>query len=242
MSRSLSDKKILLLGGTSGIGFATARAAALEGATVVVVSSQPEKVEHALSRLPDNSEGHVVDVTNETEQQAFFNRVGKFDHLIFTAGEALLIDSIHAMDSESARRFFNLRYWGAFTAAKYGSPNIRPGGSISFTSGVAAARPNPGLSVAAASVCGAIEAMTRALAVELRPLRVNAIAFGMIRTELWNHLTNEQLAAMDDSAAKTLLVGKLGEPEDAAEAFIYLMKEQYTTGQILVVDGGASLV
>lgn len=241
MSRSLSDKKILLLGGTSGIGFATARAAALEGATVVVVSSQPEKVEHALSRLPDNSEGHVVDVTNETEQQAFFNRVGKFDHLIFTAGEALLIDSIHAMDSESARRFFNLRYWGAFTAAKYGSPNIRPGGSISFTSGVAAARPNPGLSVAA-SVCGAIEAMTRALAVELRPLRVNAIAFGMIRTELWNHLTNEQLAAMDDSAAKTLLVGKLGEPEDAAEAFIYLMKEQYTTGQILVVDGGASLV
>jgi len=241
MNRSLSDKKVLLLGGTSGIGFATARAAALEGATVVVVSSQPDKVEHALSRLPDNSEGHVVDVTNETEQQAFFNRVGKFDHLIFTAGEALLIDSIHAMDSESARRFFNLRYWGAFTAAKYGSPNIRPGGSISFTSGVAAARPNPGLSVAA-SVCGAIEAMTRALAVELRPLRVNAIAFGMIRTELWNHLTDEQLAAMDDSAAKTLLVGKLGEPEDAAEAFIYLMKEQYTTGQILVVDGGASLV
>lgn len=241
MNRSLSDKKVLLLGGTSGIGFATARAAALEGATVVVVSSQPDKVEHALSRLPDNSEGHVVDVTNETEQQDFFNRVGKFDHLIFTAGEALLIDSIHAMDSESARRFFNLRYWGAFTAAKYGSPNIRPGGSISFTSGVAAARPNPGLSVAA-SVCGAIEAMTRALAVELRPLRVNAIAFGMIRTELWNHLTNEQLAAMDDSAAKTLLVGKLGEPEDAAEAFIYLMKEQYTTGQILVVDGGASLV
>jgi len=241
MNRSLSDKKVLLLGGTSGIGFATARAAALEGATVVVVSSQPDKVEHALSRLPDNSEGHVVDVTNETEQQAFFNRVGKFDHLIFTAGEALLIDSIHAMDSESARRFFNLRYWGAFTAAKYGSPNIRSGGSISFTSGVAAARPNPGLSVAA-SVCGAIEAMTRALAVELRPLRVNAIAFGMIRTELWNHLTDEQLAAMDDSAAKTLLVGKLGEPEDAAEAFLYLMKEQYTTGQILVVDGGASLV
>lgn len=241
MNRSLSDKKVLLLGGTSGIGFATAKAAAMEGATVVVVSSQPNKVEHALSRLPDNSEGYVVDITNETEQQAFFNRVGKFDHLIFTAGEALLIDSIHAMDSESARRFFNLRYWGAFTAAKYGSPNIRPGGSISFTSGVAAARPNPGLSVAA-SVCGAIEAMTRALAVELRPLRVNAIAFGMIRTELWNHLTNEQLAAMDDSAAKTLLVGKLGEPEDAAEAFIYLMKEQYASGQILVVDGGASLV
>lgn len=241
MNRSLLDKKVLLLGGTSGIGFATAKAAAMEGATVVVVSSQPNKVEHALSRLPDNSEGYDVDVTNETEQQAFFNRVGKFDHLIFTAGEALLIDSIHAMDSESARRFFNLRYWGAFTAAKYGSPNIRPGGSISFTSGVAAARPNPGLSVAA-SVCGAIEAMTRALAVELRPLRVNAIAFGMIRTELWNHLTNEQLAAMDDSAAETFLVGKLGEPEDAAEAFLYLMKERYATGQILVVDGGASLV
>lgn len=242
LNRKLLDKRVILLGGTSGIGFATAEAAAKEGAQVVVVSSQPDKVEHALSRLPNHhSEGHVVDLTKEAEQQAFFKRIGEFDHLIFTAGEALLIDSLHAMDSESARRFFNLRYWGAFTAAKYGSPNIRPGGSISFTSGVAAARPNHGFSIAA-SICGAIEALTRALAVELRPLRVNAVSFGMIRTELWSHLPNEQLSAMNDSAAKTLPVGRFGEPEDAAEAFLYLMSERYATGQILVVDGGATLV
>jgi len=240
-SNPLRGKRVVLLGGTSGVGFATAEAAAREGASVVVVSSRKERVDQAISRLPQGAEGHVVDLSNEEMVRAFFSQIGEFDHLVFTAGDALLIENLSTMDMKTARRFFDLRYWGAFMAAKYGSERLREGGSIILTSGVAGARPQKGWSVAA-SICSAIEALTRALAVELSPLRVNAISFGLIRTELWNDMPEEDRNALYETFEKNLLVGRVGEPEDAAEAFLYLMREKYSTGQTIVVDGGSSLV
>lgn len=240
-SGTLRGKRVVLLGGTSGVGFATAEAAAREGASVVVVSSRNERVDIAISRLPQGAEGHVVDLSNEEKVRAFFSQIGEFDHLIFTAGESLHIENISTIDTETARRFFNLRYWGAFMAAKYGSKNLREGGSIILTSGVAGVRPQKGWTVTA-SICSAIEALTRALAVELSPLRVNAISFGLMRTEMWNDMPEENRNDMYATFGKTLPVGRVGEPEDAAEAFLYLMREKYSTGQTIVVDGGSSLV
>ncbi|MEK8129641.1 SDR family oxidoreductase [Paenibacillus filicis] len=240
-SRTWEDKRILLLGGTSGVGFATAEAASRGGASVVVVSSRQDRVDAAISRLPRGTEGYAVDLSDEEQVRAFFKRIGEFDHLVFTAGESLSFDTIGEIELAAARQLFDLRYWGAYMAAKYGSGNIRQGGSITLTSGTAGIRPSAGSTVPA-SICGAVEVLTRALAVELAPIRVNVVCLGLIRTELWDNLPEEGRNALYENHGLRLPAGRVGEPEDAAEAFLYLMREQYSTGQRIVVDGGSILV
>ncbi|MGB9014993.1 MAG: SDR family oxidoreductase [Methylovirgula sp.] len=171
---TLREKRIVVLGGSSGIGLATAQAAAREGASVVIASSRRARVEEALATLPAGAEGHALDVSDETALKHLFARLGVFDHLVFTAGESLQLGKLVNTEMAAARRFFDLRYWGAFMAAKYGSGSIRPGGSIVFTSGLAGARPHPGWALGA-SICSAMEGLTRALAVELAPIRVNIV-------------------------------------------------------------------
>jgi NAD(P)-dependent dehydrogenase (short-subunit alcohol dehydrogenase family) len=238
---SLSGKRVVILGGTSGIGLATAKAAEREGAAVVIASSRRERLDRALAALRSGAEGEVVDVADEAQVRALFERIGTFDHLVFTAGENLQLEPLAAMQVERARGFVNVRFWGAFMAAKYGSPRIRPGGSITLTNGIAGLRPRKGWTVAA-SICGAMEALTRALAVELAPIRVNAVCPGTVRTELWSGMTESARETMYRDAAQRLPVGRVGEADDLAETYLYLMREGFSTGQVLVVDGGAVLV
>jgi NAD(P)-dependent dehydrogenase (short-subunit alcohol dehydrogenase family) len=240
-SMTLSGKRIVLLGGTSGIGFATAEMAAREGAAIIVASSRRESVDRAVSRLPEGTEGDALDLSNEEQVQAFFDRIGAFDHLVFTAGETLRLEELSTISVEQARQFLDLRFWGAFMAAKYGSKQIRPGGSIVLSSGSAGRRPHKGWTVAA-SICGATEALTRALAVELAPIRVNAVCPGVVRSELWRSMSEEDREAMYQGIGQALLVGRVGEVHDLAQAYFYLMREGYSTGQVIVVDGGTTLV
>src|ERR1700729_752813 len=141
---AFNGERIVVLGGSSGIGLATAQAAAREGATVVIASSQKTRIDEALATLPAGSEGHVLDLTDSRATQALFAQLGGFDHLVFTAGETLQLGRLADTDVDAAHRFFTLRYWGAYCAAKYGSSNIRKGGSIIFTSGIAGQRPRTG--------------------------------------------------------------------------------------------------
>jgi NAD(P)-dependent dehydrogenase (short-subunit alcohol dehydrogenase family) len=238
---SLSGKRIVILGGTSGIGLATAKAAQGEGAAVVIASSRRARLDHALASLQDGAEGQVVDVADEAQVRALFERLGAFDHLMFTAGETLHLESLEAMQFDRARAFVNTRFWGAFMAAKYGSPHIASGGSIVLSSGVAGLRPRKGWTVAA-SICGAVEALTRALAVELAPIRVNAVCPGLVRTELWSDMTEPDRVRMYRDASQRLPVGRVGETDDLAQTYLYLMREAFSTGQVVVVDGGAVLV
>jgi len=155
----LSEQRIVILGGSSGIGLATAQASARKGATVVIASSRKDRVQSALVALPAGAEGHIADLADENATRTLFETIGEFDHLIYTAGENLQLSSLASIDIDAARRFFGVRYWGAVCAAKYGSPKIRTGGSIVFTSGIAGERPRAGWAIAA-SICGAMEALS----------------------------------------------------------------------------------
>lgn len=237
----LSGKRIVLLGGTSGIGFATALASAKEGAKVVIASSKQISIDNALSQLPADSEGHILDLSSEDAIIAFFENLGEFDHLVYTAGEAIQLINLDDLDVDNARKYFNLRYWGALMAAKYGSKSIRPGGSIVFTTGIANLRPGGGWSLGA-SICGAMEGLTRALAVELSPIRVNAVSPGVVKTNLWTSMSAEDRESMYQNIGDSLLVKRVGESDDLAQAYLFLIKEKFISGQIIVVDGGAVLV
>lgn len=237
----LSGKRVVILGGSSGIGLAVAQAAAGDGAHIVVVSSNAERLDRALSGLPAGAEGRVANLLSDREVTALFDDLGEFDHLVYTAGEALQIAPLKALDIAAARSFFELRYWGALTAAKAAQGKLRPGGSIVFTSGVAGARPGAGWSVAA-SICSAMEGLTRALAVELAPIRVNIVSPGVVRTALWGQMDASAREALYASEAGRLPVGRVAEASEIADGFLYLMRQTYVTGQVLALDGGGLLV
>lgn len=234
-SVTLQDQRVVVLGGTSGIGLATAQLAAGQGASVIVASSNSSSVRRALASLPRPATGQVVDLTDSRAVTAFFASLDPFDHLVFTAGEALTLLDVGAMDLARARQAFELRYFGALGAVSAAVPRLRPGGSVVLTTGAAGDRPGPGWSVAA-SICGAMDSLVRALAVELAPLRVNAVKPGVVRTPLWQD-------ALDyGETADRLPVRRVGEPEDIAAAYVYLMNQPYATGSIVSVDGGHVLV
>ena len=239
VSRGLARKRIVVIGGTSGFGFATAEKAGAEGAQIVIASSRREKVDAALKRLPNTTEGHIVDLAREDQVKAFFDRIGPFDHLVFTAGDPLQLGGLAETTLEQAKQFFNIRFWGVFMAAKYGSRGIRAHGSIVLTNGLAGLRPQKGWSVVA-SVCGALEALTRALAIELAPIRVNLVCAGFVRTELWNNVAENEREEMFAKAAQKLPARRVGEAADLAETYLYLMRQGFSTGAMILVDGGGA--
>jgi NAD(P)-dependent dehydrogenase (short-subunit alcohol dehydrogenase family) len=235
------NKRVVILGGSSGIGLAVAELAASQGAKIVIASSNAERIQRAVESVGVNAQGQIVDLSDEQSVETLFTKLGAFDHLVFTAGDSLYLQDLATTDLKQARRAFELRYWAALAAVKYGSKNIRKGGSIVLTTGVAGRRPRKGW-VVAASVCGAIEALTRALAVELAPIRVNAVCPGVVRTNLWHNMAAAEREQLYESVGNSLPVGRVGEPHDIAQAYLFLMQEGFGTGQSLVVDGGTSLV
>ncbi|HEY9215031.1 MAG TPA: SDR family oxidoreductase, partial [Ancylobacter sp.] len=166
--------------------------------------------------------------------------LGAFDHLVFTAGESLQLATLAETQMPAAHQFFELRYWGAYMAAKYAASSIRKGGSIVFSSGLAGARPHPGWSLGA-SICAAMEGLTRALAVELAPIRVNIVSPGVVRSPLWSNMSETEREGLYRAMAETLPVGHVGVVEEIAQAFLYLMRQTYGTGHVLNVDGGGTL-
>ena len=238
---SLSGQKVVVIGGTSGIGFATAKAAHEQGADVVLASRDEQRVEDAVAALGRSARGKALDTSDEGQVQAFFRGVGSFDHLVYTAGETLRLTALDDLNFDEAQAFFRTRFWGAFMAAKHAHGHMRAGGSITLTNGTAGLRPGKAWTVAA-SICGAMESLTRALAVELAPIRVNSVCPGVVKTDLWKGLAEADREAMYRNLGERLLVGRVGEAQDLAETYLYLMQQRYGTGQVIVVDGGGVLV
>ncbi len=239
--KTLENKRIIVLGGSSGLGLATAQAAAADGAEVIIVSSNQQRIDQALATLPENSKGFALSLDREENIKSFFSSIGNFDHLVYTAGENISMSMVDDTDIEKGKDFFTIRFWGAFAAIKYGKQYINEGGSINLMSGNFGQRPAAGYSLGA-TICGAMDAFTKAMAVELAPIRVNNIAAGIIDTNLWGNLSQEDKESFFSHLEKTLLLKRVGQPVDVADTFVFLMKQEYITGQSLIIDGGAVLV
>ena len=242
---SLEQKTVVVVGGSSGIGFAVAAAAAAEGASVVIGSTSQAKVVAAVERLPGTARGLPIDVTGESSVARFFADIGAFDHLAFTAGDW---DTTPAgppaeVDIERISAGMAVRLLGAIRVVKYGCRSIDPAGSITLTSGALAYRPRQGL-WSGTPVVGAVNTLAAGLAVELAPVRVNVVSPGFILNapEDERAALNERRVQVTTPILERLPVARSGQPVEAAQAYLYSMKSPYTTGQEIRVDGGYSLV
>jgi NAD(P)-dependent dehydrogenase (short-subunit alcohol dehydrogenase family) len=210
---------------------------------VVVGSSNPQNVEAAVGRLGAGASGHAVDVKTEADVEAFFDKAGALDHLVFTAGDwgGRGARPLAETNFDQAEALFAVRFWGALAAIKHATPRMPENGSVTLTNGMIAHRPRRGTPISTA-MAGAIEHLVRGLAVDLAPIRVNAVCPAAIRTDVWNSIPADQREARLAEMTRRQPLARIGEPEEVAEAYLYLMRGGYTTGQVLLVDGGTSVV
>ena len=233
---TLKDKRLVIIGGTSGIGLATAKAAAARGAQVVIGARHYDQLERAKKEIGGAVEGLTLDVSDEGEIRAFFEWAGRFDHLT-TPGSSIHGGPFLSLDIATAQADFQSKFWGQYLAAKYGAPRLRPGGSIVLFAGMWSQRPPAGVATVAA-INGAIESLARALAVELAPIRVNAVSPGLIDTPIFSGMPAAQKEARFKGFADVAPVRRVGKPEEVAQTVLYLMTNTFTTGSTLYVDGG----
>lgn len=233
----------IVVGGSSGMGKAAARAFVERGGRVVICSRSPEKLAKAAEFIGGPAgavETRVLDNTDEDQVRAFFQSIepNRFDALIVTALGRAVHGPFLELDVAKARELFEGKLWGPWYCAKHGAPKLRDGGAIVFVSGVLCRRPGMNCSPLGAAN-GSVEALTRALALELGPrLRVNCLSPGFVDTERFDHLPKERREAMLEATADALPLKKVGQPADTGEALHFLATNAFTTGVVLDVDGG----
>ena len=240
---TLKDQHVVVVGGSSGIGFAVAAGAAAAGARVTIASSSPAKVEAATARLGNAGAGFTVNVTDKADVGRAFAGLDPFDHLVFTAGDwgGPRRGALKDVDLDVAPGLFAVRFWGAMAVVKAALSKIAPEGSITLTNGMIAHRPSPGAAVSSA-MAGAVEHLARGLAVDLAPIRVNCVCPGLIRTEVWNSIPAETREEQLKGMTRKQPIPRVGAVEEAAQAYLFLMNCGYATGQVLKVDGGFGIL
>lgn len=235
----MRDQRVVIVGGSSGMGLRVAQLVVAAGGRVVIGGRDPDRLAQAVATLGDRAESRRVDNTDKTSIAAFFDGIGGFDHL-FTPGSSQLSGRIDEIDDDTAESPFRSKFWGQYYAVKHALPHLAKTGSIVLMSGAYSQRP---LSGAAAYVAcnSAIEGLARALAVELAPIRVNAISPGLIDTELWQKRSKEAREQAHARYASLSTLQRVGTVDEAADAVLFLMRNTYTTGSALFTDGGYTL-
>ena len=229
----LAGKKVVVVGGSSGIGLATAELAKREGADVIIASRNAERLDAIAARL--NVIAIPAEVTNDDDIASLFRRCGPVDHVVVTAAQ-LKTGPFKTVAMNDVRATMESKFWGAWRVAR--SAEIRPGGSLTLVSGFLSIRPRPNSAIVSAAN-GAIESLTRSLALELAPVRVNCVSPGIIDTPIRAAMPE---AARNDMLAKTaasLPVGRVGLGEDIARQILAFMTIGFATGSIVYIDGGA---
>ena len=252
----LYNARVLVLGGTSGIGFCVAEAALEHGARVCISGSKQPKLDKAVSRLQatypekaSNIRGHVCDLSQPEQLESNIDSLLKaaaadtrIDHIVFTAGDALKFVPIAEATVESIQKAGNVRFLAPLLLGKLAPKYLSPGqeSSITLTGGTMSHKPNKGWAIMAAWGSG-IEGIVRGLAVDLAPVRVNMVCPGAVYTELFDSIPKESLGSVLQGFKDDTLLGKVGAPEELAEAYIYAMKDHFVTGAFLLSDGGRLL-
>ena len=236
---TLKDKRVLVIGGGSGIGFGVARGAAREGATILIASRDASKIAEAATTIGATSA--VIDVRDENNVAQFFKDNGAFDHIAFTAGDwdGIVPGALADLDLAKAGDRMTTRFWGAVAVAKHGATRLPSGGSYTITNGMLARRPRKGLPIVTAGAC-AVEGLALGLAVDLAPVRVNCVCPGLIETEMWDKFPDgyrDRLMAMTERQ----LVQRPGQADEAGEAYLTCMRNSFMTGQIVMIEGGIAL-
>jgi NAD(P)-dependent dehydrogenase (short-subunit alcohol dehydrogenase family) len=233
---SLQGQNIVIVGGSSGIGFETARLALQQGANVTIAGRSEEKLEKAKFHLIGNVQTVVADVTNEASVNRIFEGLDRIDHVFIPAG-GLSMGKILDTDPNEFRQGLEERIFGALYVVRAAVLKMPKQGSITLISGVRADRPIPGTTMTTVGVAAA-EALTRSLALELAPIRVNAVAPGWTDTPLVSNVLGDNYDAVIRSISEKIPVRRIGKSEEVAEAVIMLMHNGFINGEVLHIDGG----
>lgn len=237
----LASQTLIVVGAGSGIGRAVAQAASEAGAQLILAGRRREALEETAALLSGPAVVHPFDAASEAEVAAFFAQVGAFDHLVSTASQGGG-GPVTSLDAPVVQRAFEAKLWAPFFLVKHGAPKIAKHGSFTFFSGFRAARPGPGTALTTL-VNGGLEAFTRALALELAPVRVNAISPGVVDSgPFWDRLGAEARARTFEAFASKAPAGRVGTLQEQAEAVLFLLSHPFLTGAILPVDGGGHLI
>lgn len=236
---TLRNRTVMVVGGTSGMGLATAQRLQAEGARVAVVGRDPAKAEAAGSLLGDGAVIGAFDAANEDALREFADSLDEIDHVVSFTGLQPAAD-VGAADHEMFVSAFDARVWAARNCCVVAAPRMPSDGSFTFCSGVSAHRPRAGRSPGAVATA-ALESFSRAMAVELAPLRVNTLCPGPFDTEVLRRAMGPDHDVMIERLAASLPLGRIGRPEEIAHAILFLMTNTYTTGITLRVDGGTLL-
>jgi len=230
-------ERVVIVGGTSGIGLATAQRMVDSGREVVVTGRSAPKLDAALERLGKNASGQNVDARDPGALADFFAGLGPVDHVVVTVTGAPGTTPFPELTPAVAREGVEGKLLPHMASAHAALPGLR--GSLTFVTAASAGAALPG-TAALAAVNAGIEAMVPVLAVELAPVRVNAVSPGVVDTGWWDFLGRARSAALASAAAGTP-VRRVGAPEDIAGAIAFMIENTFTTGVVLRVDGGARL-
>ncbi|KAK4227270.1 hypothetical protein QBC38DRAFT_478073 [Podospora fimiseda] len=255
----LAGKRILIIGGSSGIGFGVADAAVQHGASSVIISSSStSKIEHALERLrPSITPGSNTQLqglgcnlgsqdTLTSEVEKLFTlaaKDGKLDHVVFTASDAPALGPIEKFSLEEIVKAGNIRFFAPLLVGQQLKKHLNntTGSSYTITTGGASEHVGTLWTVMQSYLMG-LRGMTRGLAADLAPIRVNAVALGPVDTELWAQAKESgYFAVAAERFKKRMVTGKVGEVEDVVEAYLYSMKDKNASGSIIETHGGTQL-
>jgi NAD(P)-dependent dehydrogenase (short-subunit alcohol dehydrogenase family) len=233
----LNGQHAVIVGGSSGIGLASARRLAHAGAKVTIVSRSRDRLDAAAPTIAGEVDTAVLDCTDESAVRSLFARLGSFDHLVSSVGDKAVDAPVRTLDTDVARRVFEVKYWGQYFTAKHAADRLSANGSITMISAWLARKPTAGFPTYAA-IDGAIESLAKTLSLELAPIRVNVVSPGVIDTPLFDNLPDDARAATFDGVAARLPLGRIGDPDEVARAVEYLIGNPYSTGAVVDVDGG----